>query len=165
VNWLKDRIRAWLDVPHETLPSEAQRLPRKASGALYAEIRAARAEVSRLLEEVRGARLGIRGQEAALLRASADYSNTLSEVADLQRKLDAAFDALGYVVVANDEGPASVVPIEPRALRSARVLAARSVARELDLILLRAKSTEDSLNAKVQRMRAMRDEVTTPSNW
>jgi hypothetical protein len=151
---LKARIRVWLEIP-----SEQPHRPRKASGAMYAEIRAARAEVLGLREAVADAQLGLRSHETAVLLSSANYENTLSEVADLHKKLDAVFEALGFVVVANEEGPASVLPLDQRALRTERVLAAREVARQLDALLVRAKVTEGLFNERARRILAMREAV------
>jgi hypothetical protein len=176
---LSERLRDWLKVWLEVPPPPVEK---KLSGAMYAEIRAARAElkasvtareaISASLSAFRKEQVdtanGYVGsmrricdlQNASNRAAMADYKNTLAEMQSLHQKLDVALAALGFVAVSGDG--AAVAPLEARALRTKRILNASFAVREIQVILTRARQTGRSLDMaaiEVVRVRAENKEV------
>lgn len=162
--WLRLWVLRWLGIDADDEPQQptqgnpAAEAPRpaapKASGALYAEIRAAKAEIVQardaIQQSVQEAERRSRMDNYALQRALTDYENTLAEIQMCQQKLDAALEALGFVVVAGDE--VVLTRIDSRALRSKRLLEAQVAIRELGLMLTRARHVADGIATVGERV-------------
>lgn len=147
MNWLKVKLRAWLDVPDY----------RKPSGGYYAEVRKALLDVREAHAEAilaldsaktfvntveENSKRAVRMDEHRLTLAMNDFSNARAGIADVSQKVDALALALGIYVVTGDEKAELVPTAENMAVAQARhTLDAKAILQEMSALCSQARSS------------------------
>jgi hypothetical protein len=108
MNWLKEKLRAWLEVPSPHTTPEVQAMIERAEAALWVQLREAKAAIR------------------------TDQMNGLYSAMEANAKFDALAKVFGAVVVAQTDGRAEILPGDKRELgRTQKVLAAEMELREM----------------------------------
>jgi hypothetical protein len=136
MNWLKEKLRAWLEVPAPHTTPEVQAMIEDGKRALYQALREAQTHIR------------------------TDSVNTLYSAIEVNEKIDAIAQAFGVVLVAGQDGPAAICPINKRTFtRTQKLVQAELELNEMRRLRNLAIQTDAELSRLMRSVRVKAEKV------
>jgi hypothetical protein len=136
MNWLKEKLRAWLEVPAPHTTPDVQEMIAEAKVALRQRM------------------------EEAISYIRTDATNTLYSAIEVNEKIDAIAQAFGIVLVAGQDGPAAICPANKRTFtRTQKLVQAELELNEMRRLRNLAIQTEAELSRLMRSVRVKAEKV------
>jgi hypothetical protein len=137
MNWLKEKLRVWLEVPAPHTTPDVQEMIAEAKVALRQRM------------------------EEAISYIRTDATNTLYSAIEVNEKIDAIAQAFGVVLVAGQDGPAAICPANKQRTftRTQKLVQAELELNEMRRLRNLAIQTDAELSRLMRSVRVKAEKV------